>query len=113
MTEGSGSPVDEHACLDETRSFGTAACHAGENKDRSRQRAQKRAPHVTRHEVRPTLRISCEAVPPFIPPAGAQGGTSARRATLGARANRDFREADQASLRVLGNEHGERSQDAP
>ena len=28
--------------------------------------------------VRPTLRISCEAVPPSIPPAGAQGGTSAR-----------------------------------
>jgi hypothetical protein len=27
--------------------------------------------------VRPTLRISCEAVPPSIPPAGAQGGTSA------------------------------------
>jgi hypothetical protein len=27
--------------------------------------------------VRPTLRISCEAVPPSIWPAGAQGGTSA------------------------------------
>src|SRR5512143_861334 len=27
--------------------------------------------------IRPTLRISCEAVPPSIPPAGAQGGTSA------------------------------------
>ena len=29
--------------------------------------------------VRLTLRISCEAVPPSILPAGAQGGTSARR----------------------------------
>jgi hypothetical protein len=29
--------------------------------------------------VRPTLRISCEAVPPSVSPAGAQGGTSARR----------------------------------
>jgi hypothetical protein len=28
--------------------------------------------------IRPTPRISCEAVPPSIPPAGAQGGTSAR-----------------------------------
>ena len=27
--------------------------------------------------VRPTLRISCEAVPPSVLPAGAQGGTSA------------------------------------
>jgi hypothetical protein len=27
--------------------------------------------------VCPTLRITCEAVPPSIPPAGAQGGTSA------------------------------------
>jgi hypothetical protein len=27
--------------------------------------------------VRPTLRISCEAVPPSVWPAGAQGGTSA------------------------------------
>ncbi len=29
--------------------------------------------------VSPTLRISCEAVPPLVSPAGAQGGTSARR----------------------------------
>jgi hypothetical protein len=28
--------------------------------------------------VRPTPRISCEAVPPSVLPAGAQGGTSAR-----------------------------------
>jgi hypothetical protein len=31
------------------------------------------------HQVRPTRRISCEAVPPSVPAAGAQGGTSARR----------------------------------
>jgi hypothetical protein len=29
--------------------------------------------------IRPTLRISCEAVPPSVRPAGAQGGTSACR----------------------------------
>jgi hypothetical protein len=29
-------------------------------------------------QVRRTLRISCEAVPPSVQPAGAQGGTSAR-----------------------------------
>jgi hypothetical protein len=35
------------------------------------------APRLRR--VRRTLRISCEAVPPSVSPAGAQGGTSARR----------------------------------
>jgi hypothetical protein len=34
--------------------------------------------HVELPTVCPTLRISCEAVPPSILPAGAQGGTSAR-----------------------------------
>ena len=35
------------------------------------------APRDSRHESHPTLRISCEAVPPSVWPAGAQGGTSA------------------------------------
>ena len=35
------------------------------------------APRIHRH-ARLTLRISCEAVPPSVWPAGAQGGTSAR-----------------------------------
>jgi hypothetical protein len=35
--------------------------------------------HPSTSVVRRTLRISCEAVPPSILPAGAQGGTSARR----------------------------------
>ncbi len=33
---------------------------------------------IAHDSVGPTLRISCEAVPPSSPPAGAQGGTSAR-----------------------------------